>query len=149
MAEKLVVAAVHVDDQVLARADVDRERRRGDAIEADTGAVGRGGELLRAVAAVDLDGVDAVTAFVEIGVIAGVPDHPVIAALAERLVVAVAAGQGVVPAAAEQQVVAALAEQRVIAALAEQRVGTRAAGERVVAARRPTTALPAGRRWPR
>ena len=50
-----VVAAVGVEDEVLGRADVDRERRRVDAVEPDAGAVGRGGELLGAVAAVDLD----------------------------------------------------------------------------------------------
>ena len=99
-----VLAAVRVDDQVLGGADVDRERRRVEAVEPDARAVGRGGELLGAVAAVDLDGVDAVAAFVQVGVVTGVPDHPVVAALAERLVVGVAAGQGVVLAAAEQKV---------------------------------------------
>ena len=55
-----VVAAVGVEDQVLRGADVDRERRRVDAVEPDARAVGRGGELLGAVAAVDLDRVGAV-----------------------------------------------------------------------------------------
>ena len=104
-----------------------------EAVEPDARAVGRGGELLGAVAAVDLDGVDAAGAFVQVGVVAGVPDHPVVAALAERLVVGVAAGQGVVLAAAEQEVAAALAEQRVVAGLAEELVGAGAAGEDVVA----------------
>ena len=133
VAEKRVVAAVGVDDQVLGGADVDRERRRVDAVEPDARAVGRGGELLGAVAAVDLDCVDAVRAFVEVGVVAGVPDHPVVAALAEGLVVGVAAGQGVVLAAAEQEVAPALAEERVVAGLAEELVGAGAAGEDVVA----------------
>ena len=128
-----VVAAVGVEDEVLGRADVDRERRRVEAVEADARAVGRRGELLGAVAAVDLDRVGAVAALVEVGVVAGVPDHPVVAALAEGLVVGVAAGQGVVVVAAEQQVEAALAEQRVVAGLAEQLVVAGAAGEDVVA----------------
>ena len=61
-------------------------------------------------------------ALVEVGVVAGVPDHPVVAALPEDLVVGVAAGQRVVLVAAEQQVEAARAEQRVVAALAEELV---------------------------
>ena len=59
-------------------------------------------------------------ALVQVGVVAGVPDHAVVAALAEHLVVGVAAGQRVVVGAAEQEVEAALAEQRVVAGLAEQ-----------------------------
>ena len=133
VAEKLVVAAVGVEDELLGRADVDRERRRVEAVEAHARAVGGGGELLGAVAAVDLDGVGAGAALVEVGVVAGVPDHAVVAALAERLVVGVAAGEGVVLVAAEQQVEAALAEQRVVAGLAEQLVVAGAAGEDVVA----------------
>ena len=89
-------------------------------------------ELLGTVAAVDLDRVDAVGAFVEIGVVAGIPDHPVVAALAECLVVGVAAREDVVLAAAEQEVVAALPEQRVVAGLPEELVGAGAAGEGVV-----------------
>ena len=46
VAEKRVVAAVGVEDEVLGRADVDRERRRVEAVEAHAGAVGRGRELL-------------------------------------------------------------------------------------------------------
>ena len=84
-----VVPAVHVHDQVLGRADVQGERGGGDAVETDAGAVGGDGKRLRAVAAVDLDGVDAGAALVEVGVVAGVPDHPVVARLAEDLVVAV------------------------------------------------------------
>ena len=94
-----------------------------DAVEADARAVGCGGEVLGAVAAVDLDGVGAVAALVEVGVVTRVPDHPVVAALAEDLVVGVAAGERVVVGAAEQEVDAALAEQRVVAGLAEQLVG--------------------------
>ena len=133
VAEKLSSPPLALSDELLGRADVDRERRRGDAVEADARAVGRGGELLGAVAAVDLDRVGAVAALVEVGVVAGVPDHPVVAALAEGLVVGVAAGEGVVLAAAEQEVEAALAEQRVVAGLAEELVGAGAAGEDVVA----------------
>ena len=128
-----VVAAVHVHDQVLGRADVDGERRRVEAIEAHARAVRRRGEDLGAVAAVDLGGVDAGAAFHQVGVVAGIPDHAIVAGLAEHLVVAVAAGQHVVAGAAEQQIEAALAEQRVVAGLAEQHVVARAAGQRVVA----------------
>ena len=76
-----------------------------DAVEADAGAVGGDGEGLGDVAAVDLDGVVAGAALVEVAAVAGVPDHPVVARLAEDLVVARAAGQHVVAGAAEQQVV--------------------------------------------
>ena len=91
------------------------------------------GEGLGAVAAVDLDGVDAVAALDQVAAVARVPDHPVVAGLAEHLVVAGAAGQHVVAVAAEQQIVAALAEQGVVAGLAEELIVARAAGERVVA----------------
>ena len=128
----LVFAAVGVEDELLRRPDVDRERRRVDAVEADPRAVGRGGELLGAVAAVDLDRVGAAGALVEVGVVTRVPDHAVVAGLPEGLIVGVAAGQRVVLAAAEQQVEAALAEQRVVAGLAEQLVAAGAAGEDVV-----------------
>ena len=67
------------------------ERRRGHTVEAHAGAVGGARELLGAVAAVHLRRVDAVAAFVEVGVVAGVPDHAVVARLAEGLVVGVAA----------------------------------------------------------
>ena len=73
-----------------------RERRRVDAVEAHARAVGGDGEDLGAVAAVDLDGVGAGAAFVQVGVVAGVPDHAVVAGFAEDLVVGVAAGQRVV-----------------------------------------------------
>ena len=42
-----VVAAVGVEHELLGGADVDRERRRVEAVEPDAGAVGRGGELPR------------------------------------------------------------------------------------------------------
>ena len=93
VALKRVVAAVHVDDEVLGGADVEAERRRVDAVEAHARAVGGDGEDLGAVAAVDFDGVDAGAAFDQVGVVARVPDHAVVAGLAEHLVVAVAAGQ--------------------------------------------------------
>ena len=51
-----------LSDEVLGGADVEGERGRGDAVEADARAVGGDGEGLGAVAAVDLDGVDAVAA---------------------------------------------------------------------------------------
>ena len=144
-----VVAAVGIEDQLLGGADVDCERRRVDAVEPDTRAVGRGGELLGAVAAVDLDRVGAGPAFVEVGVVAGIPDHPVVAALAEDLVVGIAAGEGVVVAAAEEEVEAATAEERVVAGLAEELVAARAAGERVVAGAAEQVRRAAARRWSR
>ena len=137
-----VVAAVHVDDEVLGRADVEGERRRVEAVEAHARAVRGDREGLGAVAAVDFGGVGAGAAFDQVGVVAGVPDHAVVAGLAEHLVVAVAAGQRVVAGAAEQEVDAALAEQRVVAGLAEQLVVARAAGERRRCRRRRTG-------WPR
>ena len=117
--------------------DVPMSRKNGagvDAIEADAGAVGGDGEDLGAVAAVDLDGVDAGAALVEVAAVAGVPDHPVVARLAEDLVVAVAAGEDVVAGAAEEQVGAALAQQGVVARLRRRAWSLPLpAGERVVA----------------
>ena len=128
-----VVAAIGVDHEILGGADIERERSGADAIEAHARAVGRDGELLGAVAAIDLGGVVAVAAFHQVGAVAGIPDHAVVAGFAEHLVVAGAAGERVVAGAAEQQIVAALAEQDVVAGLAEQQVVARAAGEDVVA----------------
>ena len=124
-----VVAAVHVDDQLLGGADVELNGAGSSAVEAHARAVGRDGEDLGAVAAVDFRGVGAGAAFDQVGVVAGIPDHAVVAGLAEHLVVGVAAGQRVVAGAAEQEVVAALAEQRVVAGLAEQLVAAGAAGD--------------------
>jgi hypothetical protein len=106
---------------------------RVEAVEPDPGAVGGDRERLRAVAAVNLDGVAAGAALVQVGIITRVPDHAVVVRLAEDLVVAVAAGQGVVVGAAEQQVGAAPALQAVVARLAEELVGARAADHGVVA----------------
>ena len=128
-----VVAAVHVDDEILGGADVEGERRGTHAVEPDASPVGSGGEVLGAVAAVDLNGVDAVAAFVEVGPFAGVPDHEVVAGLAEDLIVADAAGERVVAVAAEEEIVAPLAEQHVVASLAEELVSRRTADEGVVA----------------
>ena len=104
-----------------------------EPIEAHPGAIGGDREDFRAVAAIDLGGVDARAAFEQIVVVAGIPDHAVVAGLAEQLIVAVAAGQHVIAVAAEQKVEAALAEQRVVACLAEQHVVAGAAGQDVVA----------------
>src|SRR5262249_7566580 len=123
---------VHVEDQVLASADVKREGGWGGAVEADAGAVGGHGEGLGAVAAVDLDGVGAGPALVQVGVVAGVPDHAVVAGLAEDLVIAVAADEDIIAVAAEQLVVAPLAQQGVVAGLAVEHVVTGAAGQDVV-----------------
>src|SRR5207245_49689 len=103
----------HVHNQVFTGADVDGERGRRHPVEPDAGAVGRGGKELGSVAAVDLDGVDPVTALVQVGVVARVPDHAVVTGLAEYLVVAVPAGQDVAAVPAEQGVEAPLAEQDV------------------------------------
>ncbi len=128
-----VVAPVHVDGQVLTGPDVDGEGGRADAVKADARAVGRDGEGFGRVAAVDLDGVAAVAALVEVGPVAGVPDHPVVPRLAEHLVGAGAARQGVIAVAPEELVVAPLAQQRIVAGLPEELVVARPARERVVA----------------
>ena len=132
-ARERVVLAVGVEDEVLDRRDVDAERPRVEAVEADPLAVGRGRELLGPVAAVDLGGVDIGTALVEIGVVAGVPDQTVVAGLAERSVVAVAADQRVVAGAAEHRVGTPVGDECVAAGLADQRVDAGAAPQRVVA----------------
>ena len=128
-----IVAAIHVDDEVFAGADVEREGGGIEAIEPDASAVGGDGKVFGAVAAVHLDGVDAVASFIEVRAFAGVPDHPVVAGLAEDLVVAGAAGQGVISVAAKELVIASLAQQDVVARLAEELVVAGAAGQRVVA----------------
>ena len=144
-----VVAAVHVDDEILGGADVEAERRGIEPVEAHARAVGGDGEVLGAVAAVDLGGVDAGAALEQVGVVARVPDHAVVAALAEHLVVAVAAGQRVVAGAAEQKVVAALAEQGVVAGLAEQLSPPEPPVMRVVAGAAEQVGPAAGRRCSR
>ena len=105
--------------------------------------------VLGAVAAVDLDGVDAVAALVEVAAVARVPDHLVVAVLAEDLVVAGAAGQDVIAVAAEEQIVAALAQQGVVAGLAEEQVvaASRRSGCRCHRRRRDRHS--AARRWSR
>ena len=128
-----VVAAVHIDDQTLSRADVEAEGGRVDAVETDAGAVGSRREFFGAIAAVDHDGVNAVAPLVQIRALAGVPDHEVVSCLAKNLIRSRAAGQHIVAIATEQQVVAAFAEQRVISRLAKELVVAAAAGERVVA----------------
>ena len=117
-----VVAAVGIENQLFGGADVDGERRRIEAVEPDARAVGRGGELLGASTSVDLHGVSAGPTFVEVGVVARVPDHPVVAALTEDLVIGIAAGKGVVPAAADKDVEAATAEESVGPSLPEELV---------------------------
>ncbi len=107
---------------------------------------GRDGEGLAEDATVDLDGVGAVAALVEVAVVAGVPDEPVIARLAIDLVGAVAAGEGVVAVAAVEEVDAALAQQGVVVRLAEELVGAVAAAERVVAGLAGELVIPPSRR---
>ena len=144
-----VVAAVGVDDQVLGGADVDRERCRVDPVEPDAGAVGRGRELLGTVATVDLHGVDAGTAFVEVGVVARVPDHLVIATLAEDLVVGVTASEGVVLAPAEQEVEPA-ADRAVCRCQPDRTAGHRPSRRSACRGRCCRTSSPAAaRRWSR
>src|SRR5262245_31426994 len=130
---EIVVAAVHIEDEVLRCADVEAEWSGADAIEAHTRAVGRDCECFGPVAAVDLRRIGAVAAFEKVAAITWVPDHAIVAALAKYLVVARAAGQHVVARAAEQQVVSAFAEEGIVACAAEQLVCARAASEHVVA----------------
>jgi len=128
-----VVAAVGVEHQALAGADVDAEGGGSHAVEADARPVGSHGEQFGAVAAVHFHRVGTVAALAEVRVVAGVPDHAVVAGLSEGLVIGVAAGERVVVGAAEEQVEAALPEQGVIADLPEEHVVAAAAGEDVVA----------------
>src|SRR5215217_2509868 len=146
---QLVVAAVGVEIDPLARADVDVERAgrgRTGAVEADParGRLRRRDlELLAAGSAVDLDGVEPVAALVDVVVVARVPDHRVVARPAERAVArierVVVADDPVVAVAAGDQVRAVAAVQRVVAGSAvdverdrDRRAGR--GGERVVAA---------------
>ena len=147
MAEKLSLPPLALRTRFFARADVDGEGGGVEAVEADAGAVGGGGEDFGPAAAVDLDGVVAGAAFVQVGVVARIPDHAVVARLAEDLVIGVAAGQRVVRFAAEQEVEAALAEQRVIATLAEELVVPRAADNRIIAGAAEQRRGAAERRW--
>src|SRR6266436_7784948 len=72
---KSVVAAVHVEDEIFGGADVEREGRGADAVDAHARAVRGDGECLGSVAAVDLGGIDAVAAFEEVGALARIPYH--------------------------------------------------------------------------
>ncbi len=128
-----VFAAIGIEHEILGRADVDGERCRIDPVEPHACPVGRGGEDLGPAAAVDLHGVGATAALVEVGVVARVPDHRVVAAPAEDLIVGVASGERVLARSAEQRVKATAAVDGVVASLAEEQVATRAAAERVPA----------------
>src|SRR5262245_22580813 len=128
-----VIAAVHVEDEVFGRADIDAEGAGRDSVEPHARTVGGEGEGLVAVAAIDLGGIDAIAALEQIGVIARIPDHAVVASLAEDLIVAIAAGQHVIAGPTEEEVVSTLAEESVVATLAEEHISARAAGQRVVA----------------
>ena len=129
-----VVAAVGVEPEVLGRPDVDRERSRGDAVEPHARAVGRRGELLAAVAAVDLDGVDAAPPSLRSVSSPGFQTMRSSPASPKTWSSASPPVSVSLFAAAEQRVEAALAEQRVVAGLAEEHVGAGAAGDRVVVA---------------
>ena len=67
-----------------------------EAIETHASAIGRCGEDFGAASAVDFDGIIARAAFVEVGVVAGIPDHAVIAAFPEDLVVGIPPREDVV-----------------------------------------------------
>ena len=134
VAEKESLPPLALSTRFSERADVDGERRRVETVEPHPGPVRRGREHLGAVAAIDLNGVVAGAALVQVGVIAGVPDHPVVVALAEHLVVGVAADEDVVLGPPEQEVGSALTEQRVVAGLPEEHVTARPTGDGVVAA---------------
>ena len=82
VAVKLSLPPLALSDKVFAGTDVDGEGA-GLRRSSGCGSVGRDGEILSAVAAVDLDGVDTVAAFDKVGVVAGVPDQAVVAGLAE------------------------------------------------------------------
>src|SRR5262249_10722298 len=93
---EIVVAAVHIDDEPLACADVEEKWSWTNAVETDAAAVGRCGECFRTIAAIDLTRVVASPAFVDVVVVPRIPDHPVLPGLAEALVVCITAGQNVV-----------------------------------------------------
>jgi multidrug efflux pump subunit AcrB len=128
-----VVPAARVDHEFLGGTDIEAEGRRVDTIGAHARAIGGDGEDFRAIAAVDLRGVDAGAALEQVAVVAWIPDHAVIAGFTENLVVTVAAGQRVVAGTTEQKIGAAAADEHVVAALAEQKIRARTAGDRVVA----------------
>src|SRR4030095_7182475 len=119
---KGVIAAVGVEHQALAGAEAEGERSRVDAIETHAGAVGGGGELFGAIAAVDFNRVDTGAALIKVGIVAGIPDHAIVARFAEDLVVGIAAGQCIAVRAAEEEVESAFAKQRVVAEAAEKEV---------------------------
>src|SRR5262249_47033124 len=100
---EVVIAAIHVDDEVFAGTDIDAEGGRREAVEADAGAVGGGSKRFGAIAAIHFHSVNAVAALIEVGVVARIPNHAVIAALAKDLIVAISAGQDVVAGAAKQE----------------------------------------------
>ena len=124
--DHVVVAAVGVEHEALGvGADVELERRGAHALEADAAGVGGRGEVLGAVAAVELGVVAAAGAAVhDVVVVAGVPDHDVVAGVAVHRVVGAVAGDAVVAGAAVERVV-------VVAAVDDVVVGR--AGDRVVA----------------
>ena len=128
-----VIAAVHVQHEILGRADVERERSGADAVEAHARAVCGDRERFGAVAAVDQRGVVAVAAFEQVGAAAGIPDHACRCRPRRTAGRCRCRRRGVVAVAAEQQVVAAFAVDGVVAGLSEQQVVARAAGELVVA----------------
>ena len=94
VALKLSSPPLHVEDEVFGGADIDAERSRVSyQVKAHARAVGGDREVLGAAAAIDLGDIfGAAAAFVEVGVVARVPNHAVVAAFAEHLVVVIAAG---------------------------------------------------------
>ena len=110
-----VVAAAGAENQVLGSADVEGVRCRTDAIEAHPRAIGRDGERLGAVAAVDFGSVIVRAALEQIGAVARIPDHPVIAGVAEDLVISGRAEQDIVVVAAVNHIASAAANEDVVA----------------------------------
>src|SRR5829696_6224339 len=143
-----VVAGPGLQAEHLGRADVDAERagpRRGEPVEQHAaGGLRRvDRELLVGIRAVDLGGVDAGAALVEVVVVAAVPDDRVVPVAAARVVAragrVVVGDDPVVAAAALEQVGGVGAVERVVAVAAvdlgaepERRDGA-LGGERVVA----------------
>ena len=133
-AEERVVAALGVEDELLAAADVDGERR-GSMRWKRTRPPTPWAEKASATSppftsTVSVPSPPSLRSEPSPGfqIMRSLPDSP------EGLVGAGAAGEGVVAAAAEELVVAALAEQHVVPLVAVEGVGAGAAGQGVVAA---------------
>ncbi len=96
-----VVTTVGVEEEVFSRPDIEGEWSRSGTIEADARAIGGNSEGFRAIATVNFNGVDTGPSFIEVGAVAGVPDHPVVIILAKDRIIAGTAGENIVSGAAE------------------------------------------------